>query len=115
MVGKASASSLRQLLDAVLAHVPRIACERHRGVGRGEDQSSTRAQHAGDFAHEGCVVGDVLDHLKGDDEIERCVGEIERRHAHAPELDAGRRGDRCGSELVHRDETATAGAMRSMP
>ena len=57
--GKCFGKQSPQFVDPVFTHVPRVACERHRSVGRGEDQPSARPQHTGDFTHERCVVVDV--------------------------------------------------------
>ena len=107
--GKCFGKQSPQFVDPVFTHVPRVACERHRSVGRGEDHPSARPQHTGDFTHERCVVVDVFDHLEGNDEIERFVPEAERRHAHPSEFDVGCVAVSGGGVFVHRDETV---AMR---
>lgn len=47
--GKTSGEELPESFGCVFAHVPRIARQRHRRVGRRHDKTSARAQHAGRF------------------------------------------------------------------
>ena len=99
-----------ELRGGVFAHVPRVARERHGGVGRGEDQHAARPQHAPGLGDEERVALDVFDHLERHHAVERAVGEGQGRHGRAAELhpraveQPGR-----GCMLVERDEPLGAG------
>src|SRR5262249_61100876 len=47
--------------------------------GTGDGDGAAATQHAGQLADGGGVVGDVLEHLGGDDAVERAVGEGQPR------------------------------------
>lgn len=78
-----------ELFGRVFAHVPRVAGERHRGVGGRHDEPSPGAQHPVYFAHELRIAFDMLDHLERDHAVETSVGEVQRRDHCLPELDVG--------------------------
>ena len=78
-----------ELFGRVFAHVPRVAGERHRGVGGRHDEPSPGAQHPVYFAHELRIAFDMLDHLERDHAVEPSVGEVQRRDHCLPELDVG--------------------------
>ena len=74
--GETTPEELPQLVGGVFADVPGIACERHGGIGRGDDKAASGSQHAVDFADELPVVADVLDDLERDHAVERCLGKL---------------------------------------
>lgn len=78
-----------ELFGRVFAHVPRVAGERHRGVGGRHDEPSPGAQHPVYFAHKLRIAFDMLDHLERDHAVETSVGEVQRRDHCLPELDVG--------------------------
>lgn len=78
-----------ELFGRVFAHVPRVAGERHRGVGGRHDEPSPGAQHPVYFAHELRIAFDMLDHLERDHAVETSVGEVQRRDHCLPELEVG--------------------------
>ena len=78
-----------ELFGRVFAHVPRVAGERHRGVGGRHDEPSPGAQYPVYFAHELRIAFDMLDHLERDHAVETSVGEVQRRDHCLPELDVG--------------------------
>lgn len=71
---------LPQLFGRIFAHMPRIARERHGGVGRCNDEAASGPQYAGDLPDKLRVATDVLDHLERDDAVERGIGVGERGH-----------------------------------
>lgn len=111
--GETPGEEFPESLGRVFAHMPRVARQRHRGIGRRHDETSARTQYAGDLAHEITVTLNMLDHLERDHAVETLLGEIQRRHLGLPELDVGqfeqlRRRD----VLVHGDEPPGRGALR---
>ena len=93
-----------QLSGRIFPHVPRVARERHRGIGRGDDQLPAGPQHAVNLPHELPVAADVLDHLERDDPVERRVGEGKGRHDGLPECDV-----RPCEQLLRRDVLVDGG------
>ena len=61
-----------------------------------------RRQHADDLDHRGTVIGDVLEHLGGNDPIEAPVRE--RKRTRVPAHYSRRRRRRCLASLGHRGE-----------
>ena len=99
-----------ELFGRVFAHVPRVAGERHRGVGGRHDEPSPGAQHPVYFAHELRIAFDMLDHLERDHAVETSVGEVQRRDHCLPELDVGAVEQlRCRGVLVDGDEPPRPG------
>ena len=106
--GEAPREQVAQFVGRVFAHVPRIARERHRGVGRRDDELPARAQHAVHLAHEVHVAPDVLDYLERDDEVEAPVGKGQRRHRglHVAHVRQAGQTARLGNVFVEGDEAA---------
>lgn len=103
--GKTPGEEPPEFFGRVFAHVPRIACQRHRRVGGRHDETSARAQHPGDLAHEIAVAPDMFDHLERNHAVETSVGKIQRRHFGLPEFDIGQLQQfRRRDVLVHGDE-----------
>ena len=103
--GETTPEELPQLFGGVFADVPGIACERHRGIGRGDDKAASGSQHAVDFAYELPVVADVLDDLERDYAVERRLGKLYRGDDGLAEFDIGPCEQFvCGSVLVEGDE-----------
>ncbi len=104
------AEQFAQLTGRIFAHMPRIARERHGGVGRGDDEPSAGTQHPVYFADELRILLDVLDDLERNHAVELPVGERQRRYGGLPEHNAGKVGEVDGRKvLVDGDETCGLG------
>ena len=105
-LAKADAQQILELLGAILADMPRIARERHRGVGCRDDKLATRAQHASNFPHKLDIILNMLDNLKADNIVKTATLKANWRHGHLVSLDILNLGN-CGlNKLVYSDKLA---------
>ena len=95
----------------VLAHMPRIARQRHGRIGRGHDKRSSRTQHAVHLADEIAVAPYMLYDLKRHDEVEAAVSERQSRHDGAHEAYIGQ-AQRLAVEAVFVDRRKTPDVRR---
>lgn len=73
-----------QLVRQQLPNVVRVSSGIRRPVRRGDGDDAPGTQNAGEFTKHYVMLCDVLDHLKRDDRVERCI--LERQLANVTDL-----------------------------
>ena len=86
-LGERTEQQPAQLLGRVFAHVPRVARQRHRGVGRRHEKPPSGPEDTVYFGDECSIVADVFDDLERDHPVERGVAKGQGRHHGLEERD----------------------------